>query len=248
MVVIFCWTYPRTRSTALEKCLSRVVYTLHEPFSVGYYVGQGSIKTMDSMDFDATVEKIRNAEKEHGKVFIKELAYCVIRQWKEFMKHFEFFRACKHVYLVRHPRETIPSLIYQMKRVYGQDCSLERIGRAVGIEDLRRMTGLLPMMHRVESEKLVESSRNAIHELCRKIDLPYQEDMLEWDKGPLSDWNVWEVQGWHDDARSTTTFKKIDKDYSHLADSPEAKDLISKQLDAYESLLRVESDKKNSCH
>jgi hypothetical protein len=231
MTIIFCWTHPRTRSTALEKCFSSVVKTMHEPFSVSYYYrlqqdgGTGAngvifdprldIQETHEFHFFNVVEKIKNVEKEHGTVFIKELAYCVVRQKAELEKHVKFFKSCRHIFLIRDPAETVPSLVHQMRRVYGSDCSMQKIGQAVGIQDLLQLSTILTFDGKVNSSDLVEQPERTIKEICRLVQIPYKDNMLKWRKNEaLPDWKVWEQSGWHDDVKQTETFKEITKTYS----------------------------------
>ena len=36
--------------------------------------------------------------------------------------------------------------------------------------------------------------------------MPFDEKMLKWEPGPVSDWDVW--NGWHEDALKSAGFKK----------------------------------------
>jgi hypothetical protein len=220
-MIIFCWTFPRTRSTALEKCFAQIISTMHEPFSASYYVHNTdfpSQKVPDTheTDFGKVVEKIRKMERRYGNVFIKELAYCVIRQREEFLRHLDFFQSCNHVFLLRDPKETIPSLYHQMKKVYGDDCPIENIEKAIGVEELFHLQKTLcpedPFF--IYSERLLDNNTSHyLKSICSRLGLPFSCEMLHWEKGALDDWQIWSRDGWHDKAMERTTFQKEKTDY-----------------------------------
>lgn len=88
MTVTFIWTHPRSRSTALEKCLASLAPTMHEPFSGGYYLGAHPEAVEGAgadvlKPFHRVVEDIKEKQGESGGVVVKELAYCVwsVPQW-----------------------------------------------------------------------------------------------------------------------------------------------------------------------
>ena len=190
--------------------MSKMVKTLHEPFSAGYYTSQGNnvISETHRTEFDEVIGDILQSEREHGTVFIKELAYCVVRQPESFFMYEDFFMRCKHVVLLRHPKETIPSLVSQMRKVYGEDCSIERIRLAIGISDLIDICKYLPITHTIQSEDLVKDPETSLKTLCEKLSIPFNEKMLTWEAGSLQDWKIWEVQGWHDRAIESTGFER----------------------------------------
>lgn len=243
-MIIFCWTFPRTRSTAFEKSMAQIVHTLHEPFSAGYYALNG--KTIDvethEVDFDHVVKFIERLEKQHSIIFIKELAYCVVRQEEAFRRHAKFFDQCKHMYLIRDPKETIPSLIRQMRRVYGKDCSLEQIKKAVGIKDVLLMKqnhdGLL-----VDSGRLVQDTENTLRKICLYLGLKFDSKMMKWEKGSLPDWKIWGDKGWHDAAIESTGFKSVkSKDGTvtttyEKVDESEVKEIL-KEFDGLIEMIR----------
>src|SRR6478609_6547432 len=234
MTIIFCWTFPRTRSTALEKCMSNIVFTMHEPFSAGYYALQSNENNHCShpINFHEVVNKIKENEKIHGKVFIKELAYCVVRQKEHFAPYLPFFLSCKHICLVRNPKETIPSLVHQMKKVYGKDVPVDRIRKAVGINDLiglkhilEKETGEEIMV--VNSKYLTTDTEETLKTLCNRVGLQYHTNMTEWNAGSLPDWKIWEQHGWHDVAKVTTAFVKKRQSYEEDSDA----ELLYNELD-----------------
>lgn len=246
-MILFCWTFPRTRSTILEKCVSGFVKTLHEPFSGMHYASVGGDVSMSQThiltNFDHVIESILEAEKIHGNVFVKELAYCVFRH-DEFLQHKDFWTQCKHVILTRHPTETIPSLCKQMFRVYGQDCPVDRIRQAIGVKDLMNLATQLSEwkcepLTRLDSHLLIENPRQIISDICAIFDIQYNDAFLEWKAGSLPDWQIWEVSGWHDKAKETTSFVKTEEKDDEKSDSEKKHvyDILTKETMVDYSLL-----------
>ena len=228
--------------------MSGIVKTMHEPFSGAYYLSRTD-KALDSSDaifndvthekrFDDVINKILETERIYGTVFIKELAYCVIRQ-SDFQKYRNFWEKCRHVYLVRHPISTIPSLAHQMQRVYGDNVDMDRIEKAIGIADLLKLIIQLKNwdleMYRVQSEAIVDDPEKTLSELCGHLDLPWDNSKLHWSKGSLPDWKIWEDAGWHDRAKETTGFQKADNAY----DVSPYEHMVQKYLPDYFYLLEL---------
>ena len=193
-MIIFCWTYPRTRSTAFEKCMSRAVHTVHEPFSGSYYCTVNpSFATPDSHPkrFENVIAKLRTLEQTHGTIFIKELAYCVVRQ-EQFQRNIEFFKSCEHMFLTRPPRETVPSLAHQMQKVYGNHCSYKQIEDAIGIKDLANLYRTIEpqgYIHIHANDMLDRNAaRNILEKICKRYNLENSAvSMLQWNPGSLDD-------------------------------------------------------------
>ena len=219
-MITFCWTYPRTRSTVFEKCMSTAVHTLHEPFSGCYYKSFEKTVRLEENSlfhkntFSEVVEHILETERTYGNVFIKELAYCVIRQ-SEFFKYKDFFKSARHIFLLRKPRETISSLAIQMNKVYGDDPNiLERIARSAGVSDLSLLLQNVftwrTSMLIIHSEKLVTDPKSVLEKVTDFMEIPYSDKMLHWRAESLPDWGIWENNGWHDEAKRSTGFKKTE--------------------------------------
>jgi hypothetical protein len=179
MTIIFCWTYPQTRSFLLDKIMSRMVHVIHEPFS----------NPQTCTDFQKTIENIQQAEKSYRIVYITEFAYGIIQQWKHFTTHLSFFRSCKHFYFIRPPQESVLSLVHQIKCVDGSNCSAEELKKVVGIEDLLIVVSVLPMLCMVRLEDLVNNPRYCLEHLWSKLNINYNHHhhSFQWSKDDLDD-------------------------------------------------------------
>jgi hypothetical protein len=222
-----------------------MVYTMHEPFSAGYYTKVSHYETLKDLDtckaydidFDKVIEQIISAEKRYATVFVKELAYCVLRQTDSFDKNFDFFKSCKHVALIRDPKDTIPSLVHQMRRIYGIHCELDRIESDIGVDDLYEIIKRLPTLGILDSDDLVENAQHCLKRLCSLLDLEFSESSLRWEEGSLGDWKIWESLGWHDDVKNSTQFKKVHKVYE-CENDPNVKCMITRYQPLYYSLKK----------
>lgn len=243
-MIVFLWTVPRTRSTILEKCVSNFVKTMHEPFSLLHYSKDVYTKELikeylhDDLCYEKIIKDIQEQEKQHGNVVVKELAYCAFG--KEFLFNKSFFENCRHVVLLREPNETIPSLVKQMRSVYGNTLPMERIEKDIGFKELGELVETLrdwncpvAILH---SSDLVTNSSKPLVEICDVLQVPFSETYLKWSKGSLPDWKVWDSFGWHDGARDTTCFKLIhhrDNRYDH-----DMENLVFRHRVYYERILK----------
>jgi len=186
---------------------------MHEPFSGGYYLGAHPEAVEGAgadvlKPFHRVVEDIKGKQGESGDVVVKELAYCVWRQRSAMEQHRDFFNTCRHVALVRRPEESIPSLVKQMLRAYG-DIPLGRMRDAMGYEDLLALSNhfreVSPVMV-VDSDELVSEPATVLGRLCNFMGFPFDNALLTWKKGPLPDWVLWDSRGWHEAARESEGF------------------------------------------
>lgn len=250
-MIIFCWTHPRSRSSILEKSFSQVVHTLHEPFSGVYYANSSPPSKADfssghhALDFDSAVGKILKAEEQFGTVFVKELAYCVWRQIR-IQRFDDILKRSKHFCLYRDPASSVLSLYKQMKYVYGNECTIDRIDQACGYTDLLlwvcHLETLNCILLYVNSDDLISDPSKYLSDLCIFLGLTFSPKMLKWDKGPLHDWAIWDTFGWHDNAKLSTHFEQPDRNAIEEINDPQLQNLIQKQSECFETLSRKRSD------
>lgn len=245
--ITFCWCAPRSLSSILEKCIAQSkddVYTFHEPFSLYYYGQKGVLQ--HAVSFDQVVAEIREKAKLHKHVFIKELAYCVVNA-PEFEKYKSFFiNECRHMFLIRSPELTIPSLSAQMKRVYGADISFDKIVEASGILELNDLHLLVTEHWRemaviIDANELQIDPESTIKSICLYMELPFETSMLTWEKGSLHDWGTWSEKNWHEVAESTTSIvsssqQEQKRKYKTEWEDDRVRKLIDKLQPAYERL------------
>jgi hypothetical protein len=91
-----------------------------------------------------------------------------------------------NAFLLRHPREMLPSL-------YSDLGSLERIDIAYG-QQLKLYETLIAAGNKaivVDSTKLLAEPRVMLEKLCHKLGLEFQEKMMTWPRGSHPAYGVW---------------------------------------------------------
>lgn len=80
----------------------------------------------------------------------------------------------------------------------------------------------------------------SISAYCKVTNLPFDENMLKWEPGPILDWDVW--NGWHDSALKSSGFTKHDvqqlENFENLDDYPLEVQSCVKECQVYYEFLR----------
>ena len=63
----------------------------------------------------------------------------------------------------------------------------------------------------MDSKHLLENPSKILKKLCNMIDIPYFEEMLEWERGPKEEDGVW-AKYWYDNVHDSTSFLTIQKE------------------------------------
>lgn len=229
--IIHLISSPRTISTAIMYAFAQhsEVTVLDEPF-YGIYLQDhghdhpGRERIMRSMPstISAVREKIRLLTND-GRVFIKNMAsHCSALD-------LDFTTDYQHIFLIRNPSQIIASFSAVVQNPTHLD-----IGIKAQFDLFQRFAskGHAPLV--LESTKLTSAPKKVLTELCAKLDLDFQESMLQWSTGSKHYDGVWAVD-WYDTLHKT----------SHFMHKPEKEISIPKHLSSihgqaqsyYEQLL-----------
>lgn len=202
-VRINLWSGPRNVSTALmysfgERPDTRVV---DEPL-YGHYLRvsgadhPGAAEVMAAMETDGetVVREVILATASDGRpvVFFKQMAHHLVE-----IDH-GFLAQTANVLLVRDPVEMLPSLINQIP-----EPTLRDTGLAAQRYLLAELRGLGQEPPVLEAREVLLDPRGVLSELCRRLGLPFFEEMLSWPAGPRSYDGVWAPHWYHAVHRST---------------------------------------------
>lgn len=118
-----------------------------------------------------------------------------------FMKHMahhlvdldlSFLYRTQNIFLIRDPREMLPSLTIQLPDAELRDTGLQRQWELfVSLDDAGRTPSIL------DSRELLQSPQKVLQQLCRQINLPFTENMLEWEAGSRPEDGVWAPHWYH---------------------------------------------------
>ena len=202
-VRIAMWSGPRNISTAMMRAWENRPDTVvsDEPL-YGHYLrvsgadhpGRDEVLAAMNCDGDAVVAEMLAAQRAEPdcRLFCKHMAHHLIDL------DLGFLADTTNLFLVRDPREMLPSLTIQLPHAQLVDTGLERQWRL--FDDLRAC-GQAPVI--LDSRELLLDPRGVLTALCRHLDLEFDPRMLRWDAGARPEDGVWARHWYHAVHKST---------------------------------------------
>ncbi|MDA1064353.1 MAG: sulfotransferase family protein [Proteobacteria bacterium] len=194
---ICLWSGPRNVSTALMYSFAQhsEVRVVDEPL-YGHYLrvsgadhpGRDDVIAGMNLDGNAVITELLERAAKHPatRLFLKNMAHHLIALDVDFLNH------VRNVFLVRDPREILPSLVVQLPHATLTDTGLQRQWQLYG--DLVA-TGQQPVI--LDSRELLLDPEGVLQRLCELIDLPFQSAMLHWPAAPLAEDGIWAPHWYH---------------------------------------------------
>lgn len=215
---ICLWSGPRNVSTALmysfaERADTQVV---DEPLYGHFLRVTGTIhpgrdEVLESVDCDgnAVMQKLLSgAANDRSILFMKQMAHHLVGIDRSFLEQ------TQNIFLIRDPREMLPSLTIQLPKATLADTGLEMQWHL--FESLRTM-GQNPAI--LDSRELLLDPSGVLGQLCEKLGIEYTDDMLSWPTGARSEDGIWARHWYHAVHKSSSFAPYIAKPVfpSHLA-------------------------------
>ena len=195
------WSGPRNVSTALMYSFAQRgdVRVVDEPL-YGHYLRvtgadhPGRDEVVAAMDCDgARVMRALLDRPDDGKrLFLKHMAHHLVDIDLGFMRH------TSNIFLIRDPREMLPSLTIQLPHAELADTGLAQQWRLYS--DLRASGQVAAI---VDSRELLLNPASVLAQLCAHLDLEYDPAMLHWETGPIPEDGVWAPHWYHAVHKST---------------------------------------------
>lgn len=197
---------PRNLSTALmysfaQRSDTRVV---DEPFYGHYLVQRPDVdhpskeEILSSMETDAerVLQDVVFGEYDRPVLFLKNMAHHFVDLDEQFTARLTNFL------LIRNPKQLISSIAQQIP-----EPTMEDIGSQKQHELYRYLlsTGNQPVV--LDSGELLKAPREVLQEVCAALDIPFEEQMLTWEAGPLPEEGVW-AKHWYNNVHHSTGFSK----------------------------------------
>lgn len=211
MTAICLWSGPRNLSTALmysfaQRSDTRVV---DEPL-YGHFLrvtgtvhpGRDEVLRNVDCDGDAVMNSLLSDPGASGReiLFMKQMAHHLVELDLSFMNR------TSNIFLIRDPRQMLPSLTIQMPHAQLADTGLK--AQWLLYEDLVA-AGQQPAI--LDSRELLLSPPTVLAELCRHLGIPFTENMLNWRAGPRAEDGIWAPHWYHAVHRSTGFSAYVEK-------------------------------------
>ncbi|MFE6229065.1 MULTISPECIES: hypothetical protein [unclassified Streptomyces] len=203
------WSAPRSRSTAFFRMMveRQDLVTLHEPHcnianDGGTEVDGRTVRSTDDLT-DALL-----ALSARRPVFFKDTTDCV---YDSILARPDFLKGARHAFLLRHPREIIPSFAALKPDMARHEVGVEyldRIHRAV------LDAGGDPVV--LDSDDFVDRPEATVRAYCAAVGLPFRADALRWQPGERPEWS--QSARWHTDVSASSTVRRRERTYARTID------------------------------
>lgn len=200
---ICLWSGPRNVSTALMYSFAQRndVRVVDEPL-YGHYLkvtgaqhpGRDEILATMNCDGDAVMGKLISEPTiaESPWLFMKHMAHHLVDI------DLGFLRKTWNIFLIRDPREMLPSLTVQLPQAQLADTGLQK--QYLMYADLLE-AGQRPAI--LDARELLLDPAGVLRALCRHIGLEFTANMLHWPAGPRPEDGVWAPYWYHSVHQST---------------------------------------------
>lgn len=200
---ICLWSGPRNVSTALMYSFAQLpgIRVVDEPL-YGHYLRvsgaehPGRQEVMDAVncDGDEVMQALLQQQTEDDKrvLFIKHMAHHLVAL------DLGFLQAASNVFLIRDPREMLPSLTIQVPHAALADTGLKRQWEL--LNELRNY-GQHPVV--LDSRELLLNPESVLRQLCERIGVDFSHRMLSWKAGARAEDGVWAPHWYHAVHKST---------------------------------------------
>ena len=206
MTTAIClWSGPRNVSTALMYSFAQLadVRVVDEPL-YGHYLrvtgaqhpGRNDVLQAQDCDGNAVMLALleRQAQNPSHRLFVKHMAHHLVDLDRRFLSE-----TC-NIFLLRDPKEMLPSLTIQLPHAGLADTSLKQ--QWMLFEQLRD-SGQDPAV--LDSRELLLDPEGVLRQLCARIGVPFSERMLSWKPGARPEDGVW-APHWYAAVHESTGF------------------------------------------
>ncbi len=148
--------------------------------------GRGEIIERMNCDGNAVAAECLVAPPDGRRFFIKHMAHHLVDLDLDFLKEVE------NVFLIRDPREMLPSLTIQLPGATLTDTGLRRQWQL-----FKQLTasGQRPLV--LDSRELLLAPAVVLEKLCRCLGLQFSSAMLSWEAGPIDADGIWAKYWYH---------------------------------------------------
>ncbi|XP_071805511.1 uncharacterized protein [Asterias amurensis] len=199
---VFCWSTPRSLSTAFMKCLSTIEGSVAwmEPYGTAEHFGpDGLLKPPDEVppevDYTHAWVKDKLEEDFQGRqaVIIKDLAYAVMGRLQYLPKGY------RHSFLIRKPMKSFMSYYRLFKKMSGEEGDASLRGwlpqKGFSYGELAEMADYVEkdlgqQLVIIDADDILNHPATMLQKYCSALGLPFSESILSWEPGMPSNWIV----------------------------------------------------------
>ncbi len=242
--ILVLWATPRSRSTVFERIMleRKDFQVTHEPFGRYYYFSterrNNRAQNVEAKpEYDSEVIWKELLEKgAQFPVFMKELAYYIAHKVDK-----SFMAQCTNTFLIRHPRQMLPSLYDKWPDFTMEETSYAELYQLFVLA--KELTGKIPVV--IDADDLVKNPTTTMQAYCHAAGIQFLPKSLEWGTGSRPEFNWWEGGSWHDDVNQSNRVRKMPpKNYLSVSANDKLEQAYQYCLPYYEKMfthrLRIE--------
>lgn len=199
---ICLWSGPRNVSTALmysfaqrpdTRVIDEPLYGHYLRVSGAVHPGGDDVMAAMNCDGDAVIQSLMDdAGASSKRLFVKHMAHHLVEL------DLGFLHRTSNIFLIRDPREMLPSLTIQVPHAELADTGLKRQWQLY--EALLR-DGQQPAI--LDSRELLLDPEGVLSQLCEHLGLEFDDAMLSWPAEPRPEDGVWAPHWYHAVHKST---------------------------------------------
>ncbi|MEZ4886890.1 MAG: hypothetical protein R3E32_19330 [Chitinophagales bacterium] len=201
--IISLWSGPRNISTALMYSFAQRADTqvVDEPLYAHYlqYTGivhPGNAEILASMETDGeqVMQQIFETEYSKSVVFLKQMAKHLVGLSETWLLKGE------NIFLIRDPK----SVIVSFAKVTNPTFEEVGIKQQYDLHQFLVGQGKQPIV--LDSKEILLNPQGVLQQLCERLEIPFEEDMLQWKEGAIPEDGVW-AKYWYKNVHHSTGFK-----------------------------------------
>ncbi|UII22456.1 sulfotransferase family protein [Fulvivirga ligni] len=201
MKILSLWSGPRNVSTALMYSFAQRpdTHVIDEPLYAHYLAntpvehpgGDEVLQVMEN-DGDKVLTDLFDDDHSADLIFLKNMAHHWIHLNDNWLAKMD------HLFLIRDPREMLPSLINQIPQPILRDTGLKM---QYDLYHTMQAQGKKPEI--IDSKRLLLNPAVILRKACDALQIPFTEGMLRWEAGARPEDGVWAKQWYHSVHQST---------------------------------------------
>jgi len=203
---------------------------IDEPFYAYYltqtglqHPGREEVLASQKIDRSEILSDIFNTSYSTPLVFIKNMAHHILEGDETFITNFS------NIFLIRHPKKVIHSFSKVIANLDINDIGIAR--QLVLYNYLKELKGEQIV---IDSDLLLDDPESVLRQLCSRLNISFQKNMLCWTPGPREEDGVW-AKYWYKNTHVSSGFKKIDSGEITLSKLNE--ELLQRTLPLYTELF-----------
>ncbi len=206
-MIIYMWSGPRNLSTALMRSFENRLDTkvLDEPF-YSFYLKKTKLRhpmfkeiiKNYSYNKNYIIKKITKIPKKNKIFYQKHMTHHLLDEI-----NLDWIFKGKNCFLIRHPSKVINSYIKKNSLKNINDIGFKKQFEIFNL--VKKKYNSDPIV--LNSDKILKKPNETIKKLCKKLNIKFSENMINWPKGIRKTDGIWSSV-WYEQVKNSTSFDK----------------------------------------